>query len=90
MGAEGRCREEETHGERYRDRDNTDVIARAKMDRRLKRDRDSGRRLREMEGCREAHVRWERHNDSDTEIMKTRERVVHEKRWARAKEKKDT
>ena len=36
------CREEETHGERHRDRDNTSVIKRAQMDRRLKGEGDRG------------------------------------------------
>lgn len=80
----------EMHGERCRDRDDTGIIVRARMDRRLKRDKACGRRWREMDGCRKANMRWERHNDSDTEIMKKRERVVHEKRWVRGRDKKDT
>lgn len=67
------------HGERYRHGDNTGVIKTARMDRRFKRGRYRKRRWREMEGCRETNIMWERHNDSDTEIMKKREGVVHEK-----------
>lgn len=30
-----------------------------------------------MESCRETNIMWERHNDSDTEIMKKREGMMH-------------
>lgn len=32
-----------------------------------------------MDGCRETNIMWKRHNDSDTEIMKKREGVLHGK-----------
>lgn len=53
------------HGERPRNGDNTGVIKRARMDRRFWREKDKGGRLREMDGCRETNVMWERHNDFD-------------------------
>lgn len=75
------------HRERYRDCDNTGIIKRAGLDIRLERERDRGRRWREMDGCRETNIMWGRHNDSDTEIMRW---GVLEKRWGRGKEGKKT
>lgn len=70
------------------DRDNTGVIKRVGLDRRVKRERDRGGRLRKRWTVAEKQTMWERDNDSDTEIMKKREGMVHKKRWGRGKERK--
>lgn len=59
-------------GKRNRDGDNTGVIENTWMDRRLDREREGVWRCNEREGCTKTNIMWEKHNDSDKEIMKTR------------------
>lgn len=66
------CREIKMHVEANRDGDNISLMKRARMDTGLRRERDRGGRWREMEGGREIHIMWQRHDDSDTELMKTK------------------
>lgn len=73
---ERNCGKEEMHGERRRDRDNTGIIKRARMDGRLK-GGGGGVNERKMDCSRETNIMKERHNDSDTEIVKNREGVLH-------------
>lgn len=56
---ERNCGEDEVHGERRRDRDNTGVIKRARMDRRLR----GGGSNREEDGL----LQRDKHNEGETQ-----------------------